>query len=421
MSSKERDRMKIVHEYVSQEPSPKPLTQTKAAQLLGISERQFQRLVAQYRVDGDAGLVNRLRGRPSNRKLDPTVAAEALRVLHGERCRDFAPTYAADMLARDHGITLSRETVRQLMIQAGLWKPKGRRVDAHPWRQRRDCFGELVQMDTSIHDWFEGRGETAVLIAMIDDATSRVVMRFYSTDSTLTNMDLIRRYLRRNGRPLAIYTDRASHFMTTRKASEEEQLAGQEAETQIQRALRELDIEYIAARSPQAKGRIERAFKTAQDRLVKDLRLRDIGSIEEANGYLESEFIPWWNRHLAILPAQPTDAHRRIAGYDLNVILSCHKTRTVANDYTIQHNGQRYQIGRKSITAGLKRARVVVEERADGTMRIRFKARNLSYEPIDALTARAGELRSPGGLRSPARPAKAERVPVTPKPDHPWR
>ncbi len=421
MSLHERDRMKIVREYVSQGPSRKHLTQAKAAALLRLSERQFQRLVAQYRAHGDSGLVHRLRGQPSNRKLDSAVAAEAVRILQGAKCHDFAPTYAADMLARDHGIVISRETARQLMIQAGLWKPKARRIEPHPWRPRRECFGELVQMDTSIHEWFEGRGDTADLIALIDDATSRVMMRFYPTDSTLTNMDMIRRHLRRHGRPLAIYADRASHFKTTRSATEEEQLAGREAETQIQRALRELDIEYIAARSPQAKGRVERAFKTAQDRLVKDLRLRDISTIAEANDFLESEFVPWWNRTLAQPPAQPTDAHRRIAGYDLNVILSRHTTRTVANDYTIQHNGQRYQIARKSITAGLKRAKVTVEERLDGRLLIRFRGRCLKYDAIDARPVRASSLRSPAGLRSAARPGQALRAPVTPKPDHPWR
>ena len=420
MSLHERDRMKIVHEYVSQEPSRRHLTQAKAAQLLRLSERQFQRLVAQYRTHGDGGLVHRLRGQPSNRKLDPAVAAKAVRILKGAKCHDFAPTYAADMLARDHGIAISRETARQLMTQAGLWKPKARRVEPHPWRPRRECCGELVQMDTSIHDWFEGRGESAVLIAMIDDATSRVMMRFYPTDSTLTNMDMIRRFLRHHGRPLALYTDRASHFKTTRSASEEEQRAGREAETQIQRALRELDIEYIAARSPQAKGRIERAFKTAQDRLVKDLRLHDIGTIAEANDFLESEFMPWWNRHLTRPPAQPTDAHRRIAGYDLNVILSRQTTRTVANDYTIQHEGQRYQIARKAITAGLKRAKVTVEERLDGSVRIRFRGRCLRHGAIDAAPVRATSLRSPAGLRSAACPGSAARAPVTPKPDHPW-
>jgi hypothetical protein len=315
---------------------------------------------------------------------------------------------------------LSRETMRQLMIQAGLWKPKARRIEPHPWRQRRECCGELVQLDTSIHEWFEGRGEAAVLIAMIDDATSRVMMRFYPTDSTLTNMDLIRRFLRRHGRPLAIYADRASHFKTTRSATEEEQLAGREAETQIQRALRELDIEYIAARSPQAKGRVERAFGTAQDRLVKDLRLRDISTIAEANDFLECEFMPWWNRQLTQPPAQPTDAHRRITGYDLNVILSRQTARTVANDHTIQHNGQRYQIARKSITAGLKRAKVTVEERLDGRLLIRFRGRCLRYSRIDVGPVRATSLRSPAGLRSPARPGRAARAPVTPKPDHPW-
>ena len=421
MSLKERDRMKLVHEYVNQSPSSRRLTQAKAAQLCKLSERQFQRLVRRYRAEGDAGLVHRARGRPSNRKLDDATIARALAILREPKYRDFGPTLAADKLAQLHGLTLSRETVRRLMTQADLWQPRRRKVVAHTQRPRRECFGELVQMDTSIHDWFEGRGNTAVLIAMIDDATSRVLMRFFPADSTLTNMAVLCEYLRRHGRPLALYADRASHFMTTRQATEEEQLAGRNAETQIQRALRELDIEYIPARSPQAKGRVERLFKTAQDRLVKELRLADISTLEQANEYLEREFVPWWNQHLAIAPANPTNAHRRIGGYDLNTILSCQTTRTVANDYTVRHAGRQYQIERRSIMAGLKRAKVIVEERLDSTVRLRFQGRHLRHHQIEASPERAGALRSPGGLRLPARSGETRRAAVIPKPDHPWR
>ena len=421
MSLKERDRMKLVHEYLNQPPSPKHLTQAKAAQLAGLSERQFQRLVRRYRVEGDAGLVHQARGRSSNRKLDDATVAQAVAILREPKYHDFGPTLAAEKLAQRHGLTLSRETVRRLMTEAELWKPRRRKVVAHTQRPRRECFGELVQMDTSIHDWFEGRGDKAVLITMIDDATSRVMMRFFPADSTLTNMSSLRQYLRRHGRPLAIYADRASHFMTTRDATQDEQLAGRDAETQIQRALRELDIEYIAAHSPQAKGRVERSFETAQDRLVKELRLEDIDTIELANEYLEREFMPWWNRTLSQPPANSTDAHRRIAGYDLNMILSCQTTRTVANDYTVRHEGRQYQIDRKCIVAGLKRAKVVVEQRLDGTLRLRFNGQYLRHKLIEASPVRAVELRSPGGLRSPARPGEARPGAVTPKPDHPWR
>ena len=421
MSLKERDRMKLVHEYLNQPPSPKHLTQAKAAQLAGLSERQFQRLVRRYRVEGDAGLVHQARGRSSNRKLDDATVAQAVAILREPKYHDFGPTLAAEKLAQRHGLTLSRETVRRLMTESELWRPRRRKVVAHTQRPRRECFGELVQMDTSIHDWFEGRGDKAVLITMIDDATSRVMMRFFPADSTLTNMSSLRQYLRRHGRPLAIYADRASHFMTTRDATQDEQLAGRDAETQIQRALRELDIEYIAAHSPQAKGRVERSFETAQDRLVKELRLEDIDTIELANEYLEREFMPWWNRTLSQPPANSTDAHRRIAGYDLNMILSCQTTRTVANDYTVRHEGRQYQIDRKCIVAGLKRAKVVVEQRLDGTLRLRFNGQYLRHKLIEASPVRAVELRSPGGLRSPARPGEARPGAVTPKPDHPWR
>lgn len=421
MSLKERDRMKLVHQYVSQPPSSHSLSQAKAAQLCGVSVRQFQRLVRRYRAEGDAGLVHRARGRPSNRKLDDATASQALAILRQPRYHDFGPTLAAEKLAQRHGLKVSRETLRRLMAQAGLWQPRQRRVIAHTQRPRRECFGELVQMDTSIHDWFEGRGETAVLITMIDDATSRVVMRFFPADSTLTNMALLREYFRRQGRPQAIYADRASHFTTTRQASAAEQLAGREAETQIQRALRELDIEYIPARSPQAKGRVERSFGTAQDRLVKELRLADISTIAQANEFLEREFMPWWNRHLTVAPANSTNAHRRIAGHDLAAILSCQTPRTVANDYTVRHANCQYQIERRSIVAGLRRAQVIVEERLDGSVRLRFKGGYLRHQRLEASPDRAVALRSPDGLRLPARSGEARHAPVIPKPDHPWR
>lgn len=256
MSERERDRLKVLSQVVG-----KKLLREEAAQLLGLTVRQVGRLLRRYREEGDVGLVHKLRGRSSNRKTAVEARMRAV-ALVAAQYQDYGPKLASEVLASEHGLVVSRETVRQWMVEAGLWKARPQRVTHRQWRERRTCVGELVQMDTSIHDWFEGRGEPAVLIAMIDDATSRVLLRFYATDSTATNMDLLSRYIRRQGRPRALYTDKASHFVVNRAATFEEDLAGLDAQTQIQRALVELDIEFIAAHSPQAKGRVERLFKT---------------------------------------------------------------------------------------------------------------------------------------------------------------
>ena len=289
MSQKERDRIRVLEEIVAGR-----LKQCEAADILHLSSRQLRRILKRYLAEGDQGLVHALRGRQSNRKIGNEVKETALRHLRKEY-RGFGPTLASEKLMERQSICVSRETVRHWMMAEGLWKSRKQRVKHHGWRPRRSCFGELVQMDSSIHDWFEGRGEEAWLISMIDDATSRPYMRFFPTDSTETNMAAIKGYIKRHGRPLAIYADKASHFLTTRKASVEEQLKGTPALTQIQRALKELDIEYISAHSPQAKGRVERCFGTAQDRLVKEFRLNGINTTAQANQFLKKQFLPMWN------------------------------------------------------------------------------------------------------------------------------
>ena len=281
-------------------------------------------------------------------------------------------------------------------------------------------MGELVQMDTSEHEWFEGRGQKAELIAMIDDAGSRLYARFFDTDSTLTNMAMIRDYIRRYGRPRAIYADKASHFKTTRQPSVEESLRDRQPETQIARALRELDIEYISAHSPQAKGRVERAFGTMQDRLIKEMRLEGISTIAEANEFLNKKFIPFWNSRFTREPASRADAHRSRKGYDLNAILSVQVTRTVRNDYTIQLNKEFYQIKKKEVRPGLRKAKVTVELRLDGTMKLRWTDRYLKFHRIEQHTRPKTKSAAAKavGLRPPAMAAKPKHKPA---PDHPWR
>ena len=280
LSQRERDRLKGLHEVQRRQ-----LRQREAAERLGLSVRQVRRLLRRVKREGDGGVIHGLRGRPSNRKIPRAVRGRILAEVQ-RRYRDFGPTLASEHLARQ-GLGVSRETLRQWMIEAGLWSPRRQRVEAvHVWRERRAAFGELVMLDSSPFRWLEERGPKLQLIAMIDDATSRFQGRFVEHDSTEENLRTLEDWLRRCGRPVALYTDQNSLFYTTRHTALGEQLEGQPARTQFGRALGELGIEWIAAHSPQAKGRIERLFGTLQDRLVKEMRLAGVRTIEQANRFL---------------------------------------------------------------------------------------------------------------------------------------
>jgi hypothetical protein len=255
----------------------------------------------------------------------------------------------------------------------------------HEWQPRRSRFGELVQWDTSDHDWLEGRGEEMLLINMIDDATSRWFARFVDSDSTVENMNLLERYIQKHGRPLAYYTDKASLFQTAVKTKRDGSRKGKEREelppTQIGRALQELGIAWIPAHSPQAKGRVERGFLTAQDRLVKGMRVAGVTTLEQANQYLETEFLPWVNATLAVAPATADDAHRPLEKqHDLAAILSHVEKRRVNSDYTFPLDAKTYRIVRKDICSGLRGAYIRVEQRRDGTVAARFRDRYLTVE-----------------------------------------
>src|SRR5271170_6315205 len=281
LSQRERDRLKVLHEV-----KQKHLTQVEAAARLKVGDRQVRRMLLGLRERGDHSLVHGLRGRPSNRKLAARLEQKILARLR-HRYADFGPTLAAEHLTQE-GFSVSRETLRKWMTKAGLWRPRSQRVKAvHVWRERRACFGELVMQDSSPFRWLEDRGPACQLIAVIDDATSKFWARFTEQDTTEENLRTLGGWLERYGRPLAHYTDKNSIFRTTRRAGIGEQLQGERARSQFGRALKELGIEWIAAQSPQAKGRIERLFETLQDRLVKEMRLAGITSIEAANRFLE--------------------------------------------------------------------------------------------------------------------------------------
>jgi Helix-turn-helix domain len=309
LSGKERERLKVLHEV-----EQKHWKQVEAARRLRLTDRQVRRLQARLRQQGDRGIVHRMRGRPSNRKIPDAVKQRALRELRQAHYAGFGPTLASEHLAAQ-GLGVSRETLRGWMSQAHLWRPRGRRLKAvHVWRPRRSTFGELVMMDSSSYRWLEDRGPACHLIALIDDATSRAWGRLVEHDSTEENQRTLGSWVERWGRPLALYTDKNSLFVTTRPVQWQEQLHDAPARTQFGRALQELGIEWIAAHSPQAKGRIERLFGTLQDRLVKQMRWAEIDSLERANRFLEITFWPFWNKRFAVPPGRQGDAHRRLGG-----------------------------------------------------------------------------------------------------------
>jgi hypothetical protein len=400
MTQQDRDRL-----IVLRKAEKKLIGQGQAARELGVTSRQIRRLLQRLKKDGDKAVIHKLRGRPSNRKTGVKTREKIVRILSEDVYRDFGPTLAGEYLGNKHDIRIGREALRQVMISAGLWRARGQKVEVvHQWRERRSCRGELIQWDTSTHDWLEGRGETIYLIHMIDDATSELTARFVRHDSTEENMRVLRFYLERHdGRPVAFYTDKASLFQTAVKAPRYTAVAGDRPElppTQIGRALRELSIVWIAAHSPQAKGRVERSFQTAQDRLVKGLRIAGVASLEEANRYLDEEFMPWWNQHLVVTPANPADAHRLLdKTFDLNAILSVVETRQVTSDYTLRFRGKIYRIGRADVRPGLRGGNVRIEVRSGGSVHARFHEHYLTIEECQPQPRQPPPVR----VKSPAR------------------
>jgi hypothetical protein len=419
LSQRERDRLQVLHQI-----QQKHLTQIAGAQRLKISDRQVRRILLRLGQRGDPSLVHGLRGRPSNRKLPARLEQKILARLQ-QRYADFGPTLAAEHLAQE-GFSVSRETLRKWMTKAALWRPRSQRVKAvHVWRERRASFGELVMQDSSPFRWLEQRGPACQLIALIDDATSRIWGRFTEHDTTEENLRTLEGWLRRYGRPLAHYTDKASIFRTAGPQPLPEQLRGDPLRTQFGRALHELGIEWIAAHSPQAKGRIERLFETLQDRLVKEMRLAGIDSIRGANHFLETRFLPEWEQRFTVTPRNTRNAHRRLGREQyLEEILSVRVARRVAQDHTVSWDGNRWGVLREEVCAGLRGAAVEIERRLDGSHWLRYRGRYLHLRPCPEPLRRSA---SPSGLR-PAGLAEP-----SPKPEnkikhkyhvpaeHPWR
>ncbi len=404
MTQAERDRL-----ITLRKAKKRLIRQKEAAEELGVSVRHLKRLLYALKKRGDKAVIHGLRGKPSNQRIAQSVEEEAIQILSADMYKGFGPTLAAEYLADKHDIEVSKETLRQWMIRAKLWRGKEQKTKTvHVWRPRRSRFGELVQWDTSAHDWLEGRGEKLYLIAMIDDATSRLFARFVRHDSTEENMKLLWRYVEKFGRPLAFYTDKASIFRTGEKRRRDEPGVDKDAvempPTQIGRALQELGIAWIAAHSPQAKGRVERNFGTAQDRLVKGMRVAGVKTLDQANQYLEESYLVWWERELTVEPAHPDDAHRPLdKSHSLESSLSHVETRQVRNDYTIPLNAELYQIERQAVVGGLRKASVRVEKRLDGSIAVRFGDRYLAVSRCTAVRKTAAP---PVKRSNPRRPPR---------------
>jgi hypothetical protein len=400
MSVKELRRVHVLRHAMEQK-----LTQVKAGSLLGLTARHVRRLLQRVRTEGDAGLVHRGRGKPSNRRMPEKVKAKVL-TLYAQRYGDFGPTLAAEKLAERHGITISDETLRLWLRARGIDHFTRRTRPHRAWRERRAHRGELVQLDGSHHDWFEGRGPRCVLMAYIDDASSRVYARFYEYEGTIPAMDSFMRYVQRYGIPLAIYADKHSTDQSPAPPTVEEQLAGVKPTSQCGRALRELGVELIPAHSPQAKGRVERRFQTVQDRVIKEMRLADVSTLEAANRFLE-DYLPIYNQRFSVQPAQPADLHRpRPASRELDRSLCIKTTRGLRRDWTVAHHRHLYQV-----QTNVRATHVQVEERVDGTMRMTHHGRPLDFHAITARPVKAAAVK----------PVPRARQPVTPRPDHPWR
>lgn len=413
LSRKEVDRLEVV-----QALHQRQLKQEDAARQLGVSVRQVKRLLRRYREAGAAGLVSRHRGkRPNNAIAQAT--REAILTLVRAHYADFGPTLASEKLLERDGYRVSAETLRQWMIAEQLWQPRKRRqARIHQRRPRRPCRGELVQIDGSPHDWFEGRGPTCSLIVFIDDATSALLaLRFAPAETTRAYMDTLTDYLQVHGRPVALYSDKHSIFRHNHPDHDGEL-------TQFARALKTLDIAIIHANTPQAKGRVERANGTLQDRLVKEMRLEGISDIETANAWLPT-FAELYNQRFATAPQNPIDSHRAVlhTPEEINLILSHHHTRTLSKNLTFQFSNREYQIQNVGKGYRLRRAKVTVCELASGDVIVLHKGHSLEYR----LLAR-GELPAPlddeKSVHQSVERAKAQqqqRPVYKPPPDHPWK
>ncbi len=392
--------------HVIQKVLERVIKQVEASEILSLSTRQIGRIVKRIRIEGDKGIIHRSRGKPSNRRI-PSKMRDKVIKLYRRQYEDFGPTLACEKLLERDGIGISDETLRRWLLETGDWK-RIRKDRAHrQWRQRKHHEGEMVQMDGSHHDWFEGRGPRCVLMGYIDDATGKVFGRFYEYEGTIPAMDSFRRYVQRYGVPLSVYLDKHTTYKSTAKPTIQDELNNTKPLSEFERALKEMGVEVIHANSPQAKGRIERLFGTFQDRLVKEMRLRGIRTIEEANDFLEG-YLPLYNRRFAVCPQGKEDLHRPVGkGVNLDGILCIKTERRLRNDFTVAHNHKLYQIEDR-----IRGTKVMVQEGLDGSLVMIYKGQTVRFREITTRPVKQqNELPVIVRIRKP---------PIPPS-DHPWR
>ena len=368
MSLKELKRLPVLQNLTN-----KKLAQNHAAGLLGLTVRQVRRIQKRFQEEGERGLLHHSRGKPSNHRHPHK---DRILKIYEERYSDFGPTLAAEKFFELNHLRLSDETLRLWLIERGLWQTRRARKHRR-WRERKPCLGQMIQMDGSHHDWFEGRGPKCVLMGYIDDATNRRYARFYEYEGVFPAMDSLKRYIKRYGIPQSIYLDKHTTYRSPVKPTREDELYDRRHLSQFERSAKELGIELIHADSPEAKGRVERDFKTYQDRLVKEMRLRGIRTIPEANAFLPVFLVPH-NKRFKAEPKDSADLHRSVPkGCDLDAVLCIKTERFLRNDFTVLYDKSIYQILDK-----VRVKNVVVEERANGRLFITANGRRLRYKKI---------------------------------------
>ena len=374
LSERELQRIQVLSEVMS-----RVRTVASASVVLALSTRQVQRLLRTYRSGGSGSLAHKARGRPSNNRIQEDVRDQAMALVRAHY-PDFGPTLAAEMLALRHELQVSRETLRGWMTEAGLWLSRRQRRSFHQPRLRREALGELVQIDGSEHRWFEDRADPCTLLVFIDDATGRLLqLRFVTSESTFAYFEALQGYLEAHGCPVAFYSDKHSVFRVTRKEAK-----GGQGMTQFGRALAELNIEILCASSSQAKGRVERVNRTLQDRLVKELRMVGVSSIEAGNAFLPG-FIARFNARFAVAPARPNDLHRplNIPPERLRMILCRREQRYVGQQLTLSYDRLRIMLERSEVTIGLAGKYVDTYAFADGGLEVRWQGLSLPYKAFD--------------------------------------
>ena len=400
MTQEELKRLHVIRKAID-----RAITQREASQVIGVTLRQAQRITSRVRVEGNRGIINRSRGRPSNRTLPDAVKDKALR-LFKDKYHDFGPTLASEKLFERDKLKVNDETLRLWLIERNIPYRKRKKRPHRQWRERKECPGEMIQMDGSHHPWFETRGDKCVLMGYIDDATGRPFARFYTYEGTLPAMDSFKRYIKKYGIPLSVYLDKHTTYKSNGKPSIEDELNDTAPLSQFERALEELGVRVIHANSPQAKGRVERIFNTFQDRLVKELRLEKISSIDEANKFL-GQYLAGYARRFGKEPAKDGDLHRACPkDVDLDRILCIRTERALRNDFTVAHDKKLYQIENN-----VRAKKVIVEEYADSSMRIYYKDNSLKFKEIKQ---KPKEVKKSHEFRF-------GRVYTPPPADHPWR